>query len=576
MLGFVLFSQVIEDDLHSKVDLLRTESETLKEKMQNKDSVVTALSDEKAKLLTAVETLEGKLGESAQTVTELQQKCDLMSEKLESLRVEKGALEQEKDVSVLQKTQEKLNLENFAKKMQELQEKLENEKKDKKELLNAVNEMEELLKQEKKCVEKKSKELNDMETVLKLADSENEESVKEKEAKIVEMTFAYEDLRDKLDKEGKALDEKCKELDEVKKELKQAQERIEELKEEYEGELDRVNFELRDSNNDCVLLRGENEQLKRSSTGSADRTTWNREKKKLLHQLEESKIRFNQAKSSQEKLEKELSAANLKVISLESKGKPAEVDAIKRLQARVSELNQELQKWKAIANHKEKAVAESKEISAKVEEIKRLQARVSELNQELQKWKSIANNKEKLVLGSGGKDAEKQSLQAKVCELQEELEKTKALADEKRKAADKTLTTNLKLVSKIEKLEKQGKQQNAAPTTSESATVVESAPRLTSPPKPSRVNLTQAVSNAGVLSPLAKSLANLDIKSQNTAGATVREDTRRGDQESGMATRRGIPKPSEAMDSKKRAGEQGMLSLSYQGRNEDLPNFSFK
>lgn len=553
----MLFPQVIEDDLHNKVDSLRSESETLKGTLQAKDSVITALSDEKTKLVATVESLEENLAKSAQAVTELQQKCDLMCEKMESLRAEKGVLEQEKDVSVLQKTQEKLNLENSAKKVKELQEKLDDEKKDKKELLNAVSEMEELFKHERKCVEKKSKELADMETLLKFADADNGEALKEKEAKIVELTFAYEDLRDKLDKEGKALEEKCKELEKMKAELRQAQEKTEEVKEEYEGELDRLKFELRDSNSDYALLKGENEQLKSSSTGNADQTAWNREKKKLLHQLEESKIRFNQAKSSQEKLEKELSAVKLKVISLESKGKPAEGDEIKRLQVRVNELTQEVKKWKEIANSK-KAIVENKENSAKMEETKRLQARVSELNQELQKWKNIANSKEKSPRGNSDKDAEIQRLQTKLCKLQEDLEKTKALADEKRKAADKTLATNLKLVSKIEKLEKQGKH-GGTPTIKESSSAEESTKGPNNAPKPSRANLTQAANDdPGILSPLAKSLANLEIKSLNSA--TTATGTRADEQREGVATRRSIPKPSEAVDTKKRAGEPGMLS----------------
>ena len=548
--------------MHSKVDTLRSESEKLKETLKTRESVIASLSDEKVQLLTTVETLEEKLRKSAQTVAELQQKCDLMSEKLQSLRAEKGVLEQEKDVSVLQNTQEKLNLENSAKKVKELQERLGIELKDKKELLNAVNEMEGLLKQEQNCVEKKSKELAEMETMLKLADAENAELVKEKEAKVVELTFAYEDLRDKLEKERKTLEDKCKELEKAKKKVEQAQEKVEEMKEEHEGELDRMKFELRDANNDCALLKGENEQLKRNSTEGGDQTTWNREKKKLLHQLEESKIRFNQAKSSKEKLEKELTAANLKVISLESNATDADGDEIKRLQARVDDLNQELQKWKGIANNKEKAALENKEISAKSEEIKRLQTRVSELNQELQKWKGIANNKQKASLANSGKNTEIESLKVKVRGLQEELEKYKALADEKRKTADKTLATNLKLVSKIEKLEKQGKNQNIASTNTGSAAAQTHTQGMTSPPKRSRVNVMQAVSNTGILSPLAKSLASLDIKSQNTAATTTAE-ARPAEQGAGVSVRRGIPKLSEAVDSKKRAGEQGMSSVRY-------------
>ena len=568
------------------------------------------MTEEKAKLLATTEVLKEKLRNSSQAVTELQQKCDLMSEQLDALKVEKGALEKEKDVSVLQNTQEKMHLENSAKKVQELQEKLDKEESNKKELLQVADEMEGLLKEQKAHAEKKSRELAEVEKMLKLGEAREEK-----------LTFAYEDLRGKLEKLEEEFKQKCKELTQAKEELKQAQERSEGLKEEYEAELDQVKFELRDSNSDCALLKGENEQLKRGSTGGNDQSAWNKEKKKLLHQLEESKIRFNQAKSSQERLEKELNQAKLKVISLESKGNSAEAEEIKRLQTRVSELNQELQKWKGIAN-KEKANSSRKELSAKADEIKRLQSRISELNQELLKWKAVANNKEKTDV-STNKDAEIKRLQEKLSELQEQLEKSKALADEKRKAADKTLATNLKLVSKIEKLTrgKESPQNNPTDESSpkEGASDERASPSSAGPLRP-RVSVKQAALNPGVFSPLAKSMASLDIKSLNTA-ATVAAENRseasssttqvttasavsaqpvavrtserrssRGERETvasavpqiekekgsshgimGVATRRGIPKPSESMDNKKRPGELGMFgSISFKRRKSPI------
>lgn len=557
------------------------------------------MNEEKSKLLATTEVLEEKLRISSQAVTELEQKCDLMSEQLDALKVEKGALEKEKDVSVLQNTQEKMHLENSAKKVQELQEKLDKEEKNKKELLQVADEMEGLLKEQKARSEQKSMELVEVEKMLKLGEAREEK-----------LTFAYEDLRGKLEKLEKEFKQKCKELTQAKEELNQAQERSEGLKEEYEAELDQVKFELRDSNSDCALLKGENEQLKRGSTGGNDQSAWNKEKKKLLHQLEESKIRFNQAKSSQEKLEKELNQTKLKVISLESKGNSPEAEEIKRLQTRVSELSQELQKWKTIANNKEKANSGRKELSSKADEIKRLQSRVSELNQELLKWKTIANSKEKTDV-STNKDAEIKRLQQKLSGLQEELEKSKALADEKRKAADKTLATNLKLVSKIEKLTRgEGSLQNNPKDESspKDGTSDERATPSSAGPLRPRVSVKQAALNPGMFSPLAKSMASLDIKSLNTyatvmaenrceasASATqvttaaavsaqpvaVRADERRpsgGERATvasvvpqiekekssshgimGVATRRGILKPSESMDSKKRPGELGMF-----------------
>ena len=608
---FPFFLQVIEDDLHNKVDSLRSESGRLKEILQSKESHITDMNEEKSKLLATTEVLEEKLRISSQAVTELQQKCDLMSEQLDALKAEKGALEKEKDVSVLQNTQEKMHLENSAKKVQELQEKLDKEEKNKKELLQVADEMEGLLKEQKARSGQKSRELVEVEKMLKLGEAREEK-----------LTFAYEDLRGKLEKLEKEFKQKCKELTQAKEELNQAQERSEGLKEEYEAELDQVKFELRDSNSDCALLKGENEQLKRGSTGGNDQSAWNKEKKKLLHQLEESKIRFNQAKSSQEKLEKELNQAKLRVISLESKGNSPEAEEIKRLQTRVSELNQELQKWKTIANNKEKANSERKELSAKADEIKRLQSRVSELNQELLKWRTIANSKEKTDV-STNKDAEIKRLQQKLSGLQEELEKSKALADEKRKAADKTLATNLKLVSKIEKLTrgKETLQNNPKEESSpkEGVSDERAAPSSAGPLRP-RVSVKHAALNPGMFSPLAKSMASLDIKSLNTdatvmaenkseasASATqattaaavnalpvaVRTNERRpshGERDTvasvvpqiekekgsshgimGVATRRGIPKPSESMDSKKRPGELGMFgSISFKRQKPQI------
>lgn len=53
--------------------------------------------------------------------------------------------------------------------------------------------------------------------------------------------------------------------------------------------------------------------------------------------------------------------------------------------------------------------------------------------------------------------------------------KYKALANEKREAADKTLSSNLKLVNKIKVLEKKIKKQNDASTTMSRVNVVNRA-----------------------------------------------------------------------------------------------------
>lgn len=440
--------------MYSKVDLLQSETEALKANLASRDATVSALSEEKTKLLVAIKSLEDKLSASSQTVRDLQQKCDWMNEKLETLRVEKSALEKEKDGFVLRKSQEKMNLEHLVKKLQELQDELDKEIKMKEKSMKAVNEMEKLVEKEQKSVKEKIKEIAEMETMFKLADDEHEATIKGKEGKIVELTFAYEDLRNKLEKEKKTLEKTCEEFGNVKKQLKLAEERAEEMKEMYEGELDRVKFELRDSNNDCALLRGENEDLKRTADENFSQTSWETEKKQLLHQLEEAKMRLNQPKGVH--------------------------------------------------------------------------------------------------------------LEAEVRRLEEELEKTRVLAAEKQKTANETLATNLRLVRKIEKLEKHGLQHSSTRTNSENAVEAKGTQRSQSPPKLSN--------NTGIFTPLAKSLASLELKTLNTV-PPVKDDTRPGDKTGRFTSGRGIPTVPEAVDSKKRAGEKCMF-LCYQFPSS-LPFFVF-
>ena len=436
--------------MYSKLELLQSEAEALKANLGSRDATVSALSEEKTKLVVTIKSLEDKLSVSTQTVRDLQQKCEWMNEKLETLRVEKSALEKEKDGFVLRKSQEKMNLEQFAKELQELQDKLDKESKMKEKSIKAVNEMEKLVEKERKSVEKKNKEIAEMEAMFKLADDMHDATVKEKEGKIVELTFAYEDLRNKLEKEKKALEKTCEEFGSVKKQLKQAEERAEEMKEMYEGELDRVKFELRDSNNDCALLRGENEDLKRTADENLNHASCETEKKQLLHQLEEAKMRLNQPKGTH--------------------------------------------------------------------------------------------------------------LEAEVRRLEEELEKARVLAAEKQKTANETLATNLRLVRKIEKLEKHGQQQSSTRINSGNAVEAHSTQRSQSPPKLSN--------NMGVFTPLAKSLAGLELKTLNTV-PPVTDDARPDDKSGRLTSGRGLPTIPEAADSKKRAGEKCMF-LCYL-----FPQFAF-
>ena len=528
--------EVREDDLYSKMDLLTSESNRLQDELQAKASLITSLTEEKARLLATVTSLEEKHKKSAQAAVELQQQCDLLKEQLELLRKEKGLLQEEKDASVMQKSQEQLDREQSTKKVQELQDKLTEEVKEKNKLSNTLKDVEEMLEQERKYLQESNKELDEMKTIFKLIEKENEESVKEKETQIVELTFAYEELRNKGSEEKKNLEEKSKELEQVKVQLQKSQEKNEEMKEEHERELDKVKFELQDSNNDCSLLREEIKELKQKPTEGTSEFKWSREKKKLLHQLKEHEVLLNQAKQSREKVLDEMAQAHVQKISLESKVTRA-----------------------------------SKDLAAREEEIKHLKTKVSEQNNEIQKLKDKAPKGKPTSDDLAGKEEEINGLKEEVLKLREELQQWKAVAEEKKKAAEKTLATNLKLVNKLEKLnqEKGSKLPDTGLTTTET-----NSNEVLSTPKSSRLNIVQTVSNnENPVSPLAKSLSSLDIKSLPVSTATMTAtmpsmttrdfqpkaapliQNERDAMSQGVATRRGIPQP------KKRAGEQGILFL---------------
>lgn len=216
-----------EEDLLNKVDFLRSESTKLEETLQTKESLVLGLIEERTKLAMTVAALEEKLSKSAQVVTGLQQQCDCMKDQVENLREERGRLEQEKEASV---RQEKIYLEISVKKVRELEERLRKEVKEKKELSNTVTEITRILEKEQNCLEKKNKELSEMKKFMQLADKENEESIKDKNTKLDELTFAYEVLRNKLDKMEKNFEDKCKELKQVKDQFNQTEKGVKEWK----------------------------------------------------------------------------------------------------------------------------------------------------------------------------------------------------------------------------------------------------------------------------------------------------------------------------------------------------------
>lgn len=425
---------------------------------------------------TQVEKLQRSLNDQTEILASLKERVRSLTTELDSVTTEHKQCER-KDNSARNLQEQKVDLGSPS--YRKLEERLEKEMKEKDELANTVKEMRGILEQEKKCVERKKEELAEMKTLLQLTDKENEESSKDKETKLVELTFAYEDLRKNLDNMEKNFEDKCKELRQVKEQLKQTEEGSEEMKEDYDRELDRVKFELRDAINDCNLLREENKDLQQKTAASSDHFACVREKKKLLHQLEEAKLRSNQAKHAQEKIQNELIQANLKVISFEGRGNWTSSDETEQFKTQVSELDSEVQKWETRADEKNS---------------------------------SCGTN--------ACKDEEMNNLRSEVCKLQAEVKEWKTVADEKKENAQKSLATSLKLVNKLEML---SRDKNAASPCSDTAGAGESSDGSSSF-KPFRVNLLKADTS---LTPLAKSLSNLDIESTTavTSQAAPAEET---------------------------------------------------
>lgn len=59
-----------------------------------------------------------------------------------------------------------------------------------------------------------------MKILLQFIDKENEELSKDKEIKLVELIFVYEDFRKNFDNMEKNFEDKCKELRQVKEQFK--------------------------------------------------------------------------------------------------------------------------------------------------------------------------------------------------------------------------------------------------------------------------------------------------------------------------------------------------------------------
>lgn len=118
------------------------------------------------------------------------------------------------------------------------------------------------------------------------------------------------------------------------------------------------------------------------------------------------------------------------------------------------------------------------------------------------------------------KDEEINNLRGEVCKLQAEINEWKTVADEKKENAQKLPATNPKLASKLEILHRD---RNAASTCTDTPDTGESSDGL-GLSKPPRVNLLKA---DFLLTPLAKSLSNLDIESStaDTSQAAATQET---------------------------------------------------
>ena len=126
--------------------------------------------------------------------------------------------------------QEKFYTDISVKKVRELEVKLGKEVKEKKELSNIVEEMRGILEKEQNCLKEKNQELAEVKRLLQFAVKENEESIKYKKTNLVELTFAYKDLKNKLDKTENNFEDKCKELKQVKEQLNQTESEVKKWK----------------------------------------------------------------------------------------------------------------------------------------------------------------------------------------------------------------------------------------------------------------------------------------------------------------------------------------------------------
>ena len=302
--------------------------------------------------------------------------------------------------------------------------------------------------------------------------------------------------------------------------------------------------------------------------------------KEQLENLREEKGRLEQEKDAsmmQEKFYTEISVK--KVRELEVKlGKEAKEK--KELSNIVEEMRGILEKEQNCLKEKNQELAEVKRllqlaVKENEESIKDKKTNLVELKFS---YKDLKNKLDKTEKNFEEKCKELKQVKEQLNQTESEVKKWKTIANQR-----KAFATNLKLANKLEKL---SWDKNAASPCTDNAGAGKSSDGSSSS-KPSGVSF---VKGDILLSPLAKSLSNLEIKSPTTVttqAAATRETSSASTSRTQRQTistkeslpleervtdvyveanKRGIYKPNGSVDTKKRAGQQGVCCFNTEQR----------
>ena len=443
------------------------------------------------------------LQEERKRVTVLQENCAELQEKLHqrencNLLLQKKLDELQNEQKLDSKERETREddlystVDSLRSKSEKLQEEVQTEKSvirglanEKAELLAKVETLEEQLKESIRVASDLQQECDVLKEKLEGLKKDNDRLLKENDATLVsksEEKLNFEDANRKLQELREGLEKEVKEKRELsiiitelentldgiinkrkdlEEKLKQAEEKMAEMSESHQVELESVKFTLYRAESECIALQEENEDLKRSLTGRTERQGWNNEKNCLLQELEEVKMRYDKASKERENLEGEMHKLNIKVMSLEDSSASAKDAAaeIESLKIKVKKLSEELEKEKNRADEKEK-----------------------EANEMLESSFQLVKKHKKIV-------REKESLESRFKIACEKLNSMKAA------------------------MSREEQDEHSSNCSKQSSTASEvSLPKTTS----STIN-----NPAVLLSPLARSLSNLEIKSVETVTSVM-------------------------------------------------------